>query len=302
MMPPSADRIERDASAVTVVVITRDRPGEARRAVGRLLRLPDGVQVIVIDNGSAGPSGLDGLRHPRLRVAHLDRNLGAAARNLGVRCATTRHVAFADDDSAWVPGSLTLAARLLDRHDRLALIAGRILVGDERRVDPVCEEMARSPLPSNAALPGVPVLGFVACAAVVRRDAFLATGGFDRRYGVGGEERPVAIALAAAGWELAYVPACTALHWPSAQRDPERRRRVVVRNDLWSTWSHRRWTTALAATVAAIRSARTDPAARAGLRDALAAAGSVLRRRRPVGRELERRLRLLDAAASAAER
>jgi hypothetical protein len=36
----------------------------------------------------------------------------------------------------------------------------------------------RSPLPRQPDLPGPPVLGFVACGAVVRRSAYLAVGGF----------------------------------------------------------------------------------------------------------------------------
>src|SRR5215213_4387539 len=211
---------------VTVVMITRDRGDEARRSVSQLLDLPERVDVIVVDNGStAGPPDFTGLDPGRLQVVSLADNRGAAGRNVGVRLATTPYVAFADDDSAWLPGSLDHARRLLDGHPGLALIVGAVLVGDERRLDPVCMEMASSPLRADGTIPGPPVLGFVACASVVRRDAFLAVGGFDAHYGVGGEERPLAIALASAGWSLAYVPACAAQHWPSPARDPERRRR-----------------------------------------------------------------------------
>lgn len=38
--------------------------------------------------------------------------------------------------------------------------------------------MAVSPLPAEAGLPGRPVLGFLACGAVVRKTAYLEVGGF----------------------------------------------------------------------------------------------------------------------------
>src|SRR3712207_8738424 len=40
-------------------------------------------------------------------------------------------------------------------------------------LDPTCVAMARSPLDVGTSLPGPAVLGFVACGAVVRRDAYL---------------------------------------------------------------------------------------------------------------------------------
>jgi hypothetical protein len=50
---------------------------------------------------------------------------------------------------------------------------------------------------------GPSVLGFLPCAAVVRRCAFLSTGGLPSRFGSCGEEELVALDLAAAGLGLA---------------------------------------------------------------------------------------------------
>lgn len=280
---------------MTVVMITRNRRGEARRAVQRLIDLPERPAIIVVDNASTDHTAaclrdLD----ERVSVIELDRNTGASGRNVGVRHATTRYVAFADDDSTWRPGSLGRAARILDDHPDVGLIAGRILLGDDQVVDPLSAQMAASRLPADPALPGRPVLGFAACAAVTRRGAFLDCGGFDQRYGVGGEERPLAVNLARAGWQLIYVPDCVAHHWPSPARDHAARRRILTRNDLWSSWLHRRWPSALRSTSRAMRAARTDPAVRAGLVDAVRGALPVWRQRQPVQPWLEGQLRLLD--------
>jgi GT2 family glycosyltransferase len=290
-------------SAMTVVMITRNRRAEARRAVEQLLQLPERPPVIVVDNGSRDHTSSD-LRslHDRVSVIELDHNAGASGRNIGARHATTPYVAFADDDSTWLPGALGRAAEVLDAHPRIGLIAGRILVGPEQRLDPLSAEMAASPLPIDPALPGRPVLGFAACGAIVRRHAFLAVGGFDEHYGVGGEEGRLAVALAAAGWALVYVPECVARHWPSPARDHATRRRILTRNDLWSCWHHRRWPTVLRTTARTLRAARTDPATRAGLIDAARRALPELRRREAVEPWLEHHLQLLDAGAAGTRR
>src|SRR5690606_485586 len=118
----------------------------------------------------------------------LSKNLGAVARNVGVRCARTPYVAFADDDSWWEPGALARAEQLLDEHPRLAVLTGRMLVGEEQQPDWICQAMQESPLPREADLPGPSILGFLACGAVVRRSAFLAAGGFDKVVFFMGEE------------------------------------------------------------------------------------------------------------------
>jgi GT2 family glycosyltransferase len=280
---------------VTVVMITRDRRREAQRAVERLLALPERPSVIVVDNAS-GDDTVEAMSRygDRVTVVALRRNAGAAGRNVGVRAASTAHVAFADDDSAWAPGALRTAVRVLDRHPRVALVAARVLVGEQRQVDSACVSMANSPLASTGPLPGQPVLGFIACGAVVRRDAFLAAGGFDERYGVGGEEAALAIDLAVDGWNLVYVPEVVALHWPSPRRDPSARRKVLIRNQLWLAWGRRRWPAALATTVRCLWRAATDPDVRSGCVDAVHDLRAVVRSRRSVDRRLERQLRLLD--------
>jgi GT2 family glycosyltransferase len=75
------------------------------------------------------------------------------------------------------------------------------------------------------------VLGFLSCAVMMRREAFLAAGGFQPRLFVYGEEALLAMDLAAAGWQLSYVPELTVRHFPEpAGRDVRARRRTETRN------------------------------------------------------------------------
>jgi GT2 family glycosyltransferase len=220
--------------SVTVVVATRNRRQQVLHTLDRLTRLPERPPVILVDNGSDdGTAEAVAASHPGVTVLRSDRNLGAPGRTLGVRAAGTPYVAFADDDSWWEPGALTRAVEHLDGFPRLGLLAARIVVGSAGRLDPVCAEMAVSPLPADPDLPGVPVLGFVACGSVVRRDAFLGVGGFSPVVFFGGEETVLAHDLAAAGWGLAYVDAVTVHHHPSVRRhDPAARRTAIWRSKL----------------------------------------------------------------------
>jgi GT2 family glycosyltransferase len=274
---------------VTVVIITtRDRGDDLRRTLDRLAALPERPPVVVVDNGSpGGPPEL-----PGVRVVGLDEDCGAAGRTAGVLAAETPYVAFCDDDSWWEPGSLARAADLLDAHPDVGLLAATVVLPGGRP-DPTCEAMARSPLPRRPGLPGPRVLGFIACGAVVRRDAYLAAGGFHPRWEVGGEEQSLAADLADRGWDLVHVPELVAHHHPSGTRDRPGRRAVETRNDLWFAWLRRPAGTALRATFSELARAGHDPHRWAGVLRAAAGAPAVLRDRRPAGPRVEADLRLL---------
>ena len=279
---------------VAVVIATRNRGPELLGTLTRLLTLREQPPIVVVDNGSSdGTAELVRTRCPGVQVVGLRRNQGAAARTIGARLVDSPYVAFSDDDSWWAPGALARAAELLERHPRLAVLAARVLVGPDERLDPVCREMAHSPLPSAPDLPGPSVLGFIACGAVVRRAAFLEVGGFNVRLGVGGEEELLAVDLAARGWGLAYVEEVVAHHHPSPSRDPSGRRRVQVRNALWSAWLRRPLGGAVRQTAHLAALAIHQPGAWSGLLLALLGLPWVLRERRPVPRELEAALRTL---------
>lgn len=246
---------------VTVVVATRNR----RQSLEQTLPRHEG-QVILVDNGSTdGTPDFVRARFPDVRVVELGRNMGAPARNVGVRLAPTPYVAFADDDSWWAPGSLERAAAVFDAHPRLALLAGRVLVGSEERPDPFCAELARSPLGTAPDLPGPGILGFMACAAVVRRHAYLQAGGFDDVVFFLGEEERLAGDLAAAGWGLVYVDDVVAHHHPSPTRDLAGRRVLAARNEVLNAVMRRPWPVVARRVAAA---ARSGPAGWRGLRHA----------------------------------
>jgi GT2 family glycosyltransferase len=280
---------------VTVVIATRNRRSELLRTLERLRNLPERPAIVVVDNGSRdGSPAAVAAGHPDVRVVPLGRNRGAEARNIGVHLSRTPYVAFSDDDSWWEPGALERAADLFDAHPRLGLIAAHTMVGPGREPDPINAAMAGTPLAGEPGLPGPPVLGFLACASVVRRTAFLGVGGFSPLLFFVGEERLLAYDLAAAGWRRCYVPDIVAVHEPSRRRPPPGdRRRAELRNTVLTAWMRRPVRVAVGATVRLGADAIRDQDSRAALVAAVLRMPAALDRRRPLPAAVEHGIRRL---------
>ena len=280
---------------VGIVIATRNRVAELLLTLERLVALPERPDVVVADNCSTdGTVPAVRAAFPSVSVLDLPVNMGAAARNLGACLLQTPVIAFNDDDSHWAPGALGRAAALFDARPRLGLVAGRVLVGHDERLDPTCAVMASSPLRSLPGAPGPAVLGFVACGAIVRRDAFLAAGGFEARLGVGGEETLLAVDLAAAGWELAYVYDVVTHHHPAGDGARPGRRVREVRNALWSTWLRRPAGPAVLGTARAVGQGFSDRSAARGVVEAFGGLRWTLRERRAVPADVAAAMAALD--------
>ena len=278
---------EQPEDRIAVVVATRDRVRNLEETLHHLTTLPERPRVVVVDNASTdGTVAMVRQKYPGVAVVPLAHNLWGAARTVGARHVRARFVAFSDDDSWWAAGSLERAADILDAHPRLGLLAARVLVGSEERVDPTCELMARTPLSQDADLGRAAILGFIACGSVVRRHAYLGAGGFDQRFEIGGEEEVLALDLATEGWGLHYATDVVAHHHPSETRSRSDRHRRELRNVLWSTWLRYPRASVLARSVTVLREAVLHPSRTIAVGQALRELPWVLRARRPVSGEV----------------
>ncbi len=286
---------------IAVVMITRNRAGDIRTALQHLVELPEKPRIIVVDNGSTDQTvnvvrGFD----PAVEVVPLGRNLGGAGRNPGVRMAQTPYVAFSDDDSWWAPGALARAVQRFDAHPDLGLIAARTLVGPHEDLDPIARIMGTGPFASDghdrAHIPGIPIISFVACGAILRTDAFLGAGGFNPHFGVGGEEEVLAMDLMRNGWHLAYMDDIVAHHYPSTIRNVARRQRRQVRNALWAVWLRRPVSSVFASTWRIASSSLQDGTSSLGIVEALAGLPWVLRARNPIPTPIDRRVQTAETA------
>lgn len=276
---------------VCVVLLTYNCAHRLVSVLEQLLALD--VPIIAVDNASADQTCAVLARYPEIRVIPLGRNIGAAARNVGLEQASTPYVAFCDDDGWYEVAGLSIAADALDQHPSLALVNARILVTDAEYLDPISAEMADSPLPERHGIPGAVLLGFMAGACIVRAAAYQQVGGYEPIYFMGGEEETLALKLARNGWQLRYRPDMIVHHRPSIENAPHLRAHGL-RNALWTCWLHRRPVNALRATIALLHE---RPKNRQWLRGTAMALGGlpwVLRQRSPLSPGLDRDLRTLD--------
>ena len=282
---------------VAVVVITHQRRGELLLAVARLLDLPERPHVVVVDNGSTDGTAEAVRRYfPHVELIASPDNLGAVGRNVGVGRLDTPYVAFCDDDTWWEAGSLRTAADALEAHPRLAVVTARIVVEPAGVEDPIVPELRDSPVRGAPWLPGPALGSFLAGASVLRREAFVEVGGFSERLWLGGEEELMAGDLAAAGWELCYLPALTVHHQASRARDPHRRRRDGIRNTLWTTWLRRPLRPALRRTLHLLRTVPRDRVTARALLAAVRGIPWVVRERRVLPPHAEARFAALEQA------
>jgi GT2 family glycosyltransferase len=283
------------SSECAVVIATHNRAAVLNETLEQLCELPERPRIVVADNASTDETERVCKRFgQRVLLLKLRRNIGAAARTIGAREAGTPLVAFCDDDCVWTAGSLLQACEIFARHPRVALLNGRVLVGHDARPDPACQAMERG---ACGDLQGIPIVFFMAGASVMRTRAFLECGGYHRRYFIGAEESLLSLDLAARGWELWYCRDITVRHRPSAiNRDARARRRLVLRNRLWTVMLRHSIGGATRALLRHARMAFHDPVARTALREAISGLPWVLRERRRIPRDLERRVYALERA------
>ncbi len=255
--------------------------------------------IVLVDNASEDDSVAMARRIAarsagRMEVVALQENRGAVGRNVGVARCRTPFVAFCDDDSWWEPDATVIAEGLFDEYRTVALLAGRTVVWPQRRDDPMVAELAASPLGHDPALPGPSILGFLACSAIVRRDAFESVGGFSPILHFRGEERLLSWDLAANGWDLCFCAQLVAHHHPSAVRSASSTQKArSTRNDVLTTWLRRPARECVAAGVDFARSAAADKAYARAFGEAVRLLPAVARERRRLPPAVEASLALL---------
>lgn len=123
------------APRVTAIILTRDRPRQALRAVDALRRSSVPAQTLVVDNNSAPASaaivadGCEERDHVLLRRS--DRNLGCAGgRRLALEAVDTELVLFVDDDAELEAGALDLLVAELDAHPDANAVTATVVLPD----------------------------------------------------------------------------------------------------------------------------------------------------------------------------
>lgn len=194
----------RGVPALSVVVPAHDAEATLGAQMDALLaqRWDEPFEVIVVDNGSTDGTGAlveaATARDPRVRLLRADGGQGPSyARNAGIRHARAPLVACCDADDVVAPGWIASMSGAVAKHD---LVAGALEI-DELNEPWVVAGRGRSIASGPGEFRG---LAFAhGCNLGVRRDLFLAVGGFDERL-TAGEEIDLAIRLKQRGVEAFY--------------------------------------------------------------------------------------------------
>ena len=191
----------RSAPAVSVVICFLDAERFLREAIQsvwtqtctdwELLLVDDGSQ----DGGRALALEMLAQRPDRMRLLEHPENENrgiSASRNLALRAASGRYVAFLDADDVWLPEKLERQVALLEAHPEVAWTYGptqRWYGWTGRPADALRDLWYPTYVPSGTIVPppdlltlflqsgGAAVPGI--CSLLVRREAALAVGGFD---------------------------------------------------------------------------------------------------------------------------
>lgn len=199
--------------SLSVLLVTRDRPRQAVRAVESILSAPGDFELVVVDQ-SHRPTPL-----PRdARLLHLrDPGQGLSrGRNRGLAAARHELIACTDDDCTVGPDWPAVAASLLRPEPRVGLVFGEVRA--------TWHDVNQSLVPAHRARRARAtslweknrVEGMGAC-MLLRRSMVVQLGGFDEGLGAGarfpaGEELDLALRALAAGWWILERPELWVLH------------------------------------------------------------------------------------------
>lgn len=157
---------------VSAVVPVRDGRSYLGQALDSLLgQTAPPLEILVVDDGSADGSADIAAAIPGVRVVRRAAEGPAAARNAGAQLARGEAIAFLDADDLADASRLEIQTRLLAAAPDAVGVAGmmRTFLTPEREAE----------LRDRYACPPDPVRSFTPGTLLLRREAFLATGGLD---------------------------------------------------------------------------------------------------------------------------
>lgn len=217
-----------DVATVSVVIVNWNSGGMLRRCIASLAAqsvLPDVVWVV--DNASSDGSADCVTEFPNCRLLLPGANLGfAAANNLAFRECTSEFVALLNPDAFADPGWLAALLAVAEANPDCASFGSRQLVaerpeyldgtGDAYHASGLVWRERHGKLQQPEDLKGSEIFSPCAAAALYRRDALEAAGGFDEAHFCYLEDVDLGFRLRLAGHRALYVPDAVVRHVGSA--------------------------------------------------------------------------------------
>jgi len=213
---------------VGITIATHNRREELARTLGQLARLdppPDEI-LVCADGCSDGTADFVRENHPQIRlVVHETAQGSIPSRNeLAEACAGDVFVSL-DDDS--YPLDTDFIARVREAFVQAPRLA---VLSFAQRSD----EFPASLSATDFGQPAF-VASYANSGAAIRREAFVALGGYPDFFFHAYEEPDFALRCASAGWQVRYEPGLLVRHhFTGAQRNEIRTHHRHARNECWS--------------------------------------------------------------------
>jgi hypothetical protein len=156
-------------------------------------------EIIVVDDGSNDKT-MDYLQSlgQRVKVFRQPNHGPGAARNLGSRYAIGKYLAFLDSDDLWFPWTLKVYQEVIQKYDQPSFVAGRpYQFLDQYELERVGFGVMRTEHFVDYLASGDEWRWWGVSSFIIRRDAFIAAGGFTEEW-VNGEDADLALRLGVA--------------------------------------------------------------------------------------------------------
>jgi hypothetical protein len=242
---------------VSAVLLSHERMQELALVLDALSDLPVGEVLVVGDGSGEAAPVVAGYEKARLIEPRPGVQLGIAGRNVAAGEAKGDFLLMLDDDSHPLPGAIEAMLAAFEHQPNLGVVGGLVREIGATGDDAVSEHepgsfdwWLRAGAGGEAGPAGFRAFFFPEGACMIRRDAFLAVGGFFEPYFLTLSELDLAARLLAAGWEIAYVPAAVFHHLKhlppigagdgtrpgAAHAHTKAGLRLKIRNQIWYFW------------------------------------------------------------------
>ena len=197
---------------ISVVLVAHNSAAVLAEALGSI---PEGVEVIVVDNASKDDS-LEIARKAGARCIANKSNLGfCKGSNIGARASKREFVLFLNPDAALKKGALDILLETADRYPDAAMIGPRLL--NENGESIWRHKSVLHPLGTDARLPVEPEYAccvplLTGAALLCRSTAFKDVNGFDENIFLYHDDDDLSLRLTQKGWSLIYEPAAVTHH------------------------------------------------------------------------------------------
>lgn len=213
-----------DEPPVTVVIGTRERPRDIRRAIPGVLRSDyTNFEFLIVDQSPGDETERIVERFakvdPRIRYVRDQRQGLARAQNLALELARTEIIAITDDDCDVDPGWLRSIVRAFQSDPELGLLFGEVVPEDEETADQGF--IVGYHVPKRRRLKGrlaKRLDGGISASMAVRRSVWQAVKGMDEVLGPGShfpncEDGDFAYRVLKAGYPMLHLPEARVLHY-----------------------------------------------------------------------------------------